>query len=107
MEQPTRSLNELKIALAILLLSSEVGASRSRVISSTALIFCWRNCPPDTLIEMLQPRIKGKYPQAIFEVLTDNVDEIDLYNGAVDAEAFLSARVPSVASVSEQTGTGS
>jgi hypothetical protein len=56
---------------------------------------------------MLQPRIKGKYPQAIFEVLTDNVDEIDLYNGAVDAEAFLSARVPSVASVSEQTGTGS
>lgn len=99
MEQPTRSLNELKIALAILQLSSEVGASRSRVISSTALIFCWRNCPPDTLIEVLQPRIKGKYPQAIFDVLTDNVDEIDLGRGAVDAEAFLSARVPSVARV--------
>lgn len=99
MEQPIRSVNELKIALAILQLASSAGTSRSRLISLTAIIFCWRNCPPDTLIEVLQTRIKGRYPQAIFEVLIDKVDEIDLDSGAVDAEAFLSGRVPAGASV--------
>lgn len=100
MEQPARSLSELKIALAILQLSSSVGASHRRVISSTALILCWRNCPPDTLVEVLQARIKGPNPKAIVDVLSDKVDEIGLSKGAVDAEAFLSARVFSEASVS-------
>lgn len=92
MEQPKRNLQELKIALAILQMNLRTEVSHHRVLRSTEVIFCWRNCPPDTLIEVLQTRLKGKRALATFEGLKAKVDDINLDRGAVDAEAFLSAR---------------
>jgi esterase/lipase superfamily enzyme len=100
MEQPKRTLHELKIALAILRMNAIAGSSRHRVISSSALFFCWRNSPPDTLIEVLQARITGRYAMDTFEDLLKRVDDISLGQRAVDVEAFLSARVPSGANIS-------
>lgn len=100
MEQPKRTLHELKIALAILRMNSIAGSSRHRVISSSALFFCWRKSPPDTLIEVLQARITGRYARDTFEDLLKRADDISLGRRAVDVEALLSARVPSGANIS-------
>ncbi|MCK0545923.1 alpha/beta hydrolase [Pseudomonas syringae pv. aptata] len=100
MEQPKRTLHELKIALAILRMNAIAGSSRYRVISSSALFFCWRKSPPDTLIEVLRARITGRYAQDTFEVLLKRVEDIILQRRAIDVEAFLSARVPSGANIS-------
>lgn len=92
MEQQKRTLHELKLALAILQINSLAAASRYRVISATALFFCWRNSPPDTLIEVVRARIKGRYAQDIFADLVNRIDEVRLGRAAGDVEAFLSAR---------------
>ncbi|WP_133638176.1 hypothetical protein [Pseudomonas syringae] len=92
MEQQKRTLHELKLALAILQINSLAAASRYRVISATALFFCWRNSPPDTLIEVVRARIKGRYAQDIFADLVNRIDEVRLGGAADDVEAFLSAR---------------
>lgn len=99
MEQPKRTLHELKIALAILRMNAIAGSSSHRVISSSTLFFCWRNSPPDTLIEVLQARITGRYAIDTFKDLLKRVDDISLGQRAVDVEAFLSARVPNGASI--------
>jgi esterase/lipase superfamily enzyme len=100
MEQPKRTLHELKIALAILRMNAIAGYSRHRVISSSALFFCWRKSPPDTLIEVLRARITGRYAINTFEDLLKRVEDISLGQRAVDVEAFLSARMPSGANIS-------
>ncbi|WP_339443041.1 alpha/beta hydrolase [Pseudomonas hunanensis] len=99
MEQLKRTLHELKIALAILRINAIAGSSRHRLISSSALFFCWRNSPPDTLIEVLRARITGRYAQDTFEDLIKRVEDITLGHRAVDVEAFLSARKPSAAKI--------
>ncbi|QXI35288.1 alpha/beta hydrolase [Pseudomonas promysalinigenes] len=100
MEQPKRTLHELKIALAILRINAIAGSSRYRVISSSALFLCWRNSPSDTLVEVLRARITGRYAQNTFEGLLKRVDDISIGRSAADVEAFLSARLPSAASIS-------
>ncbi|PWE38067.1 hypothetical protein C9I50_23820 [Pseudomonas prosekii] len=100
MEQPKRNLHELKIALAILRMNAIAGSSRHRVISSSALFFCWRKSPPDTLIEVLQARITGRFARDTFEDLLKRADDISLGRRAVDVEALLSARVRSGANIS-------
>ncbi|WP_265535437.1 alpha/beta hydrolase [Pseudomonas saponiphila] len=100
MKQPKRTLHELKIALAILRMNSIAGSARHRVISSSALFFCWRKSPPDTLIEVLRARISGRYAQDTFEDLIKRVEDIILGRRAPDVEAFLSARTPRGAGIS-------
>lgn len=93
MKQPKRTSNELKISLAILQMNLRAVASHHRIISSAELIFCWRNSPRDTLVEVLGARIRGKRAKSRFEALKGKVEHISLAQRAVIAEDFLSDRV--------------
>lgn len=90
MERIERTQEELKIALAILSISSFRYNFRQRIISAYDLILYWRKAPRYYFVEALKGRVKSGAPFELLHDIEARVEDIKLTPLSRKAEFFLS-----------------